>query len=300
MPDLPSGTVTFLFTDIEGSTRLWERDSNVMTRALARHNEILDRAIAEHEGVHFKTIGDAFQAAFSHASAGVAAAVTAQRALAAEPWSETGPIRVRMALHSGAATPNVVGDYLAPCLNRLSRMLSTGFGGQVLLSQAAQQLVGDDLPDGVALRALGRHRLRDLLEPEQIAQLVIDDLPDTFPPLKSLEGFATNLPVLPSALIGRERELAEVSDRLDGRHHLLTLIGPGGVGKTHLALQAAADNLEQFEDGVWLVPLGVLIDPTLLLFRIAATLGIREGGGLNTREALFTYLRNKRTLLLLD
>ena len=300
MPDFPSGTVTFLFTDIEGSTRLWERDSNVMTRALARHNEILDRAIAEHEGVHFKTIGDAFQAAFSHASGGVAAAVTAQRALAAEPWSETGPIRVRMALHSGAATPDVAGDYLAPCLNRLSRMLSTGFGGQVLLSQAAQQLVGDDLPSGVTVRALGRHRLRDLLEPEQIAQLVIEELPDTFPHLKSLEGYPTNLPVLPTALIGRERELMEISGLLNGGHRLLTLVGPGGVGKTHLALQAAADNLEQFEDGVWLVPLGELTDPTLLLLRIATTLGIREGGGLDTLEALFTQLSSKRMLLLLD
>jgi class 3 adenylate cyclase len=300
MPDLPSGNVTFLFTDIEGSTRLWERDSNVMTRALARHNEILDRAIAEHEGVHFKTIGDAFQAAFSNASAGVAAAVTAQRALSAEPWSETGLIRVRMALHSGAATPDVAGDYLAPCLNRLSRMLSTGFGGQGLLSQAAQQLVGDDLPSGVTVRALGRHRIRDLLEPEQIAQFVIEELPDTFPPLKSLEGNPTNLPVLPTALIGRERELMEMSGLLIGGHRLLTLVGPGGVGKTHLALQAAADNLEQFEDGVWLVPLGELTDPTLLLLRIATTLGIREGGGLDTREALFTHLSSKRTLLLLD
>jgi predicted ATPase/class 3 adenylate cyclase len=300
MPSHPSGTVTFLFTDIEGSTRLWERDGDVMARALVRHNELLDKAIAEHGGIHFKTIGDAFQAAFPHARDGVAAAVAAQRALAAEPWSETGPIRVRMALHSGEATPDASGDYLAPCLNRLARMLSTGFGGQILLTQAVEQRVRSDLPAGVTLRALGRHRLRDLLEPEQIAQLVIPDLPDTFPPLKSLEGYPTNLPVLPTALIGRERELAEMSELLRDGHRLLTLIGPGGVGKTHLALQAAADNLEQFADGVWLVSLGELTDQALLLPRIAATLGIREGGGLDVREALFGYLGSRQMLLLLD
>jgi len=300
MADLPSGTVTFLFTDIEGSTRLWERDTAVMERALARHNAILNAAITGQGGVHFKTIGDAFQAAFRDPGAALAAAVDAQQALAAEPWPETGPIRVRMGLHVGEAEPDAVGDYLAPCLNRLSRLLAVGFGGQVLVSAAVQQRVRDRLPAGVGLRDLGRHRLRDLLEPEHVAQLVIAGLPDTFPPLKSLEGYPTNLPVLPTALIAREAELTQVAHHLESGQRLLTLTGPGGVGKTHLALQAAADALPRFKDGVWLVPLGELRDADLLLPRIAATLRVREGGGLDLRAALLDYLTNKRTLIVLD
>ena len=296
----PSGEVTFLFTDIEGSTRLWERDAAVMGRALRRHNAILGEAIAAHGGVHFKTIGDAFQAAFPAPSSGVAAAVAAQRALAAEPWSETGPIRVRMALHLGEASPDAAGDYLAPCLNRLARLLATGFGGQILLSEAVELRVRDALPAGVALRPLGRHRLRDLLQPEEVTQLVIPGLPETFPPLKSLEGSPTNLPVLPTALLGRDVELAELSRLLEAEERLVTIAGPGGVGKTHLALQAAADALEQFADGVWFVSLGELADPDLLLPRIAATLGVREGGGRDLREALCAHLANRRMLLLLD
>jgi predicted ATPase/class 3 adenylate cyclase len=297
---LPSGLVTFLFTDIEGSTRLWERDAAVMGRALARHNAILGGAIAAAGGVHFKTIGDAFQAAFPDADSAVAAAIAAQRALAGEAWPETGPIRVRMAVHQGEAKPDASGDYLAPCLNRLARLLSTGFGGQVLLSERVARAVADALPEAVTLRALGRHRLRDLLEPEEVTQLVIAGLPDTFPPLKSLEGHPTNLPVLPTALLGRERELDELATLLGGDDRLLSLTGPGGVGKTHLALQAAADALDRFEDGVWLVPLGEIGSEELLLPRLADVLGVREGGGLDLGEALFAYLAPKRTLLILD
>jgi predicted ATPase/class 3 adenylate cyclase len=300
MANRPRGTVAFLFTDIEGSTRLWERDAAAMERALARHNEILDAAITAQGGVHFKTIGDAFQAAFRDPGAALAAAVDAQRALAAEPWPETGPIRVRMGLHVGEAEPDAAGDYLAPCLNRLSRLLAAGYGGQVLVSDAVQQRVHHRLPAGARLRDLGRHRLRDLLEPEHLAQLVITGLPDSFPPLKSLEGYPTNLPVLPTALIAREAELAQVALHLNSEYRLLTLSGPGGVGKTHLALQAAADALTQFEDGVWLVSCGELTDADLLLPQIAATLGVREGGGLDLREALFGYLANKRILIVLD
>jgi class 3 adenylate cyclase len=222
MADLPSGTVAFLFTDIEGSTRLWERDAAVMERALARHNAILDGAIRAQGGVHFKTIGDAFQAAFFDPGAAIAAAITAQRALAAEPWLETGPIRVRMGVHLGEAAPDAAGDYLAPCLNRLSRLLSAGYGGQILISDAVQQRVRRHLPAGATLRDLGRHRLRDLLEPEHLAQLVIAGLPDSFPPLKSLEGYPTNLPVLPTALIAREAELAELAHSIERGDRLVT------------------------------------------------------------------------------
>ena len=297
---LPSGTVAFLFTDIEGSTRLWERDAAAMWRTVHRHNAILGTAIADHGGHHFKTIGDAYQAAFPDVPSAVAAVAAAQRALAAEPWPETGPIRVRMAVHAGEATP-VGGDYLAPCLNRLARLLATGHGGQALLTDLAAGLARDRLPPGASLRGLGRHRLRDLLEPEEVWQLVLAGLPDRFPPLKSLETHPTNLPAQPNELVGREAELAALLPRLtDPATRLLTLTGPGGVGKTRLALQLAADAIDAFPDGVFLVGLAAVTDPALLPAEIADTLGVREGGGLGLREALTRHLAPQRLLLLLD
>jgi predicted ATPase/class 3 adenylate cyclase len=297
----PSGVVTFLFTDIEGSTRLWERDASTMWSALERHNAILDEAIRAHVGYHFKTIGDAFQAAFADPAAAVAACVDAQRALDAEPWPETGPVRVRMALHRGAAEPSPTGDYLAPSLNRLARILSAGYGGQVLLSVAALEAIGDRLPDGVTVISLGKHRLRDLLEAEEIWQLVIPGLPEKFPPLKSLEGHPTNLPQQPTALIGRDEEIARLREKLaEESTRLVTLTGPGGVGKTRLALAAAADSLETFPDGVFLVTLAGVETATLLLPEIAAVLGVREGGGLSLEESVVAYLAGKRLLLVLD
>jgi predicted ATPase/class 3 adenylate cyclase len=302
MIELPAGIVTFLFTDIEGSTRLWERDRAAMTRAARRHDALLGAAIAAHQGVLFKHVGDAVQAAFASPAQAVDAAVAAQRTLAAEPWPETGPIRARMAIHSGEATPNERGDYhQVPSLNRLARLLGAGYGGQVLLSEVVQQAIAGTLDDDVTLRDLGRHRLRDLLEPEQVSQLVIAGLPADFPPLKTLEGHPTNLPTLSTALIGRETELAAIADLLRGEgHRLVTLVGPGGVGKTHLALQAAADLVDDFIDGVWLVRLGEVTDPALILPTIAAALGVREGGGLDLRQALLAWIGEKRLLLVLD
>ncbi|HEU0114923.1 MAG TPA: adenylate/guanylate cyclase domain-containing protein, partial [Thermomicrobiales bacterium] len=282
----PAGTVAFLFTDIEGSARLWERDHAAMRRAVERHNALLDAAIAPQRGVRFKSIGDAAQAAFHDVPAAVAATVAAQCALTAEPWEETGPLRVRMALHLGEATP-IDGDYLAPCLNRLARLLATGAGGQTLLTGAASRLAADRLPDGVTLLPLGRHRLRDLLAPEDVWQLVIPGLPDRFPPLASLERHPTNLPTQPNALIGRDGDLAAIAALLaqpDAR--LLTLTGPGGAGKTRLALQAAADGIDAWPDGAFFVELAALTDPALLLPQIAETLGVRESGGLDLRGAL--------------
>lgn len=300
MADFPRGIVTFLFTDIEGSTRLWERDATAMWAALARHNALLDDAIAAHHGVHFKTIGDAFQAAFADPGEALGACVDAQRALSAAEWPETGPLRVRMALHLGPAEP-ANGDYLAPCLNRLSRLLSTGYGAQVLLSDAVRQRVADDLPNGVGLRDLGKHRLRDLLEPEPVTQLVIAGLPDTFPPLKSLETHPTNLPIQPNPLVGRERELATITGLLaDEDVRLVTLTGMGGTGKTRLALQAGADALDRFFDGVFVVDLAPLGDPALVVPTIAATLGVRETGGLSLADALVAYLGGKQLLLIVD
>src|SRR5581483_11285208 len=219
--------VTFLFTDIEGSTRRWERQREAMHAAVDRHLAILRAVVEAHDGVLFKTIGDAIQAAFPTAPAAFAAAVDAQRAIAAEPWGDLAPLRVRMALHTGLATPRD-GDYLAPCLNRLARLLATGYGGQILLTQASRQLVRDHCPPGVSLRDLGVHRLRDLLEPEQVYQVVAPGLADDFPPLKSLDRQPHNLPLQPTPLIGREAELRDMRRQLDGGARLLTLIGPGG------------------------------------------------------------------------
>jgi predicted ATPase/class 3 adenylate cyclase len=298
---LPSGTVAFLFTDIEGSTRLWERDAAVMQRALDRHNAILAGAIQEHNGHHFKTIGDAFQAAFADPAAAVAATVAAQRALSAEPWPETGPIRVRMAIHLGQAVPSLHGDYLAPSLNRLARLMAAGHGGQVLLTTAARTAVGERLPDGVSVISVGKHRLRDLLEAEEVWQLVIPGLPATFPPLKSLEKHPTNLPPQPTPLIGRDAEVAALSDLLDDPGpHVVTLTGPGGVGKTRLAIAAAMEALRAFDDGAFLVALSGIEDASLLLPEIAAVLGVREGGGLSLEESVCHYLGDKRLLLILD
>ncbi|MDQ3222225.1 MAG: adenylate/guanylate cyclase domain-containing protein, partial [Gemmatimonadota bacterium] len=210
MPDLPSGTVTFLFTYIEGSTERWERDRGAMAAAVERHIAVLDAAIQTHGGVHFKTVGDAVQASFPTAPQAVAAAVDGQHALMAEDWGKIGPLTVRMAVHAGEAVPDARGDYLAAPLNRLSRLLATGYGGQILLSQTVQQLSRGALPSEVELRDLGEHRLRDLLEPERIFQLLHPELPADFPPLATLERRAHNLPLQPTPFIGREQEIADV------------------------------------------------------------------------------------------
>jgi predicted ATPase/class 3 adenylate cyclase len=301
MSDLPRGTVTFLFTDIEGSTALWERDRAAMRAAVDRQLAILQSLITAHHGVLYKTVGDGTQAAFASAEEALRAAVASQRALLAEGWGETGPIRVRMALHAGEAAPDAHGDYLAAPLNRLARLLSTGSGGQVLLSQTVQQLSRGALPAGTTLQDLGEHRLRDLLEPERVYQLVHPDLPDQFPPLKSLENRPNNLPLQPTPFLGREQEVQQIVDLLRRPEvRFLTLIGPGGTGKTRLALQAAAELLDDFADGVYFVPLASLADPALVLPTLATTLGIREEGGQPFRERLRDFLAAKQLLLVLD
>jgi predicted ATPase/class 3 adenylate cyclase len=301
MPDLPSGTVTFLFTDIEGSTALWERDREAMAAAVQRHITLLDAAIQAHGGVHFKTVGDAVQAAFPTAPAAVAAAVDGQRALLAEVWGELGPLRVRMALHAGEAIPDAQGDYLTSPLNRLSRLLATGHGCQILLTQAVQQLSRSALPEGVELRDLGEHRLRDLLEPERVFQLVHRDLPTDFPPLRSLESRPNNLPLQPTPFIGREHEVGEVVDLLSRSDvRLLTLTGPGGTGKTRLALQVAADLLDAFADGVFVVLLAPIANPNVMPSAIATALGIREEGGRSLQDRLIDHVAAKQLLLVLD
>lgn len=299
----PRGTVAFLFTDIEGSTRAWEQQRPVMAQAVARHDALLAAAVTAQGGVLFKHVGDAVQAAFHTPEAAVAAAVAGQRALADEAWPvEIGPLRVRMGVHQGEAQPSPTGDYnQIPCLNRLSRLMSAGYGGQVLISSAVRLAVAGSWPEGVTLRDLGEHRLRDLLGPEHIWQLDIAGLPTTFPPIKTLEGNPGNLPVLPAPLLGRERELAEMRQLLqDPATRLLTLLGPGGVGKTHLSLQVGADLLDAFPGGVWFVPLEDVRERHAFLPALAATLGVREGGGLDLVGALHGWLTGRRALLLLD
>jgi predicted ATPase/class 3 adenylate cyclase len=301
MPDLPSGTVTFLFTDIEGSTQLWERDRTAMASTMERHVSLLRAAVEAHGGVLFKVVGDAVQVAFPSAPSAVAAALSTQQALLAEDCGPIGPLRVRMALHAGEAQPDDRGDYLAAPLNRLSRLIAVGHGGQVLLSQSVQQLTRGALPAGTKLRDLGEHRLRDLLEPEWVFQLLHPDLPAEFPPLKSLDNRPNNLPLQPTPFLGREREVAAVAELLRQQSvRLVTLTGPGGIGKTRLALQTAAELLDDFPDGVFFVDLAPLTDPSVVASVIAAALGLRLEGGRPAEEVLRAFLRNTQLLLVLD
>jgi predicted ATPase/class 3 adenylate cyclase len=301
MPDLPRGTVTFLFTDIEGSTALWERDRQAMAETVARHIDLLGDAIRAHGGVHFKTVGDAVQAAFPTAPAAVAAALAGQQAILAETWPAGDTLRVRMALHAGEAEPDSRGDYLAAPLNRLARLLAAGHGGQILLTQAIQQLVRDALPDGATLHHHGEHELRGLREPEHIYQLLHPALLQGFPPLKTLTGGSSKLPRQPTRFLGREREVSEIVSLLQQPGtQLLTLTGPGGTGKTRLALQAAAELTDMFPDGVSFVPLGPVTDPTLVPSVVANALEIREDGSRSPAIAVQEWLRNRRVLLVLD
>ena len=229
MAKLPAGAVTFLFTDIEGSTRLWEQHPAAMPAALARHDALLGRAIEAHGGRVFKSIGDQLCAVFDSAPDALAAAHEAQSALRAEPWDETGSLRVRMALHSGLAEKRG-GDYLGATLNRVARLLAAGHGGQILLSQAAASRARPSLSDGAALRDLGTHRLKDLQEPERIFQFVLPGAPVECQPLRSLEAFAHNLPRQTTRFIGRWPEMAAVRQLLSSSA-ILTLTGAGGCGK---------------------------------------------------------------------
>jgi predicted ATPase/class 3 adenylate cyclase len=297
----PTGTVTFLFTDIEGSTSLWEHDAPTMQEALARHDEILQNTIEDRGGYVFKTVGDAFCAAFDTATVATEAALAAQRALLEEGWAdEIGAIRVRMALHAGAAEERG-GDYFGPPVNRVAKLLSAGHGGQILLSHTTQELTRDDLPEGASLRDLGQRRLKDLFRPERVFQLLSPELPASFPPLKTLDARINNLPTQLTSLVGREKELSEIAGLLRRPEvRLLTLTGAGGTGKTRLGLQVAADLLDEFDSGVFFVALAPISDPKLVASAIAEPLGVRESAEHTLTEALEEHLRDKELLLLLD
>ena len=298
-PPLPTGTVTFLFTDIEGSTRLWERHPKDMKQALARHDAVLQEIIASHGGHIFKTVGDGVYAAFPSASSALDAARAAQQQLAAEAWAVPGGIRVRMALHTGTVEPRN-GDYFGPALNRVARLLAAGHGGQILVSEATRALVADELPSEVKLQDRGRHRLKDLARPEQIFQVIAPGLQVDFPTLRSLDTLPNNLPRQLTSFVGRERELAEIRN-LVAANALVTLTGPGGSGKTRLALQAGAEFVGRFEDGVWLAELATLTDPHLMPEAVAAALGVRNQTVVPSLvDTLIQYLRPKSILILMD
>jgi predicted ATPase len=274
-----------------------------MRPAIERHDAILRRAIESNDGYVFRTEGDAFRAVFSTAPQALMAALSAQRALVAEPWpAEIAPLLVRMALHTGAIEARD-GDYAGPSLNRMARLLSACHGGQILLSLPTEELVRDDLPRQVTLRDLGEHRLKDLIRPERIYQILAPGIPSEFPTLLTLDNRPNNLPTEPTPIIGRDKELAEI-ERLLARQdvRLLTLTGPGGTGKTRLALQAAAEMVgsAHYPDGVWFVDLAPVTNPSLVTTSIAQVLQIKEVAGHGILDTLATHLASKRLLLILD
>jgi predicted ATPase/class 3 adenylate cyclase len=290
--------LTFLFTDIEGSTRLWEEHAELMGPALAAHDRLLRDAVEQAGGSVVKMTGDGMLATFRDPLAAVEAALAGQRALRATSSSVTSVLRVRMALHAGPAEVRD-GDVFGPSVNRVSRILATGHGGQTLLSASSALLVRDRLPAGCGLTDLGTHRLRDLDRPEQLFQLMVPDLPGDFPPLRSLNNRRSNLPAQLTSFVGRERELAEVASLL-GRHRLVTLIGTGGTGKTRLMLESAGRVGDRFPDGTWLAELAPLGDPAQVASEVARALGAPEVPGVPALAIVSAFLADKELLLLLD
>ena len=297
MRDLPTGTVTFLFSDIEGSTRmLQELGRDGFVRQLDRHAQIVRTAITEQGGVEIRTEGDSFFVAFSSAEAAVRAAVAAQRGLAAHPWDD-GAVRVRIGLHTGDGAPGG-DDYVGIDVHKAARIAASGHGGQVVLSDATRALLAERVPGGVALRALGPHRLKDFDREEPLYDLMIEGLEAGFPPLSSAGGRRTNLPPPRTSFVGRGSAIAEVGAMLDDAR-LVTLTGPGGTGKTRLALEVAAAHLDRYDE-VTFVDLSSVDDPSLVVPAIAAAMRLRATPGIDPSQALHERLRRANPLLVLD
>jgi predicted ATPase/class 3 adenylate cyclase len=301
IPKLPTGTVTFLFTDIQGSTPLWEREPEKMAEALQIHNTALRGSIEANGGAVFKTIGDAFQASFDTAQQALKAAIEGQLALRAAQWNELGELKVRMGLHTGEAELDPGGDEYAVShtKNRIGRIHSVAHGGQILLSEETADLVKRKLPEGVTLKDMGEHRLKGMEWLEHLYQACAPGLPQDFPPLATTISHPHNLPVQRTSFIGREAQVNHVKE-LVGRHALVTLTGSGGVGKTRLSLQVARELLDEFPDGVWLVELAPVTDPGLVVQAVAATLGLRTMTSQSLHEILLEYLQNRQVLLVID
>jgi predicted ATPase/class 3 adenylate cyclase len=316
MNALPSGIVTFLFTDIEGSTSLWEKHPEAMKSALAKHDSILKSAVESNHGYVIKTTGDGVHAVFEKAADAANAAIGAQLSLkslildnsdvasiqagkSAQPYSTTNmQVKVRMGLHTGEAELRD-GDYFGQTLNRAARIMSAGHGGQILVSDVTVQVAREYLPADVSLFDLGEHHLKGLLHAEKIYQVVAPDLQKDFPPLNSIPTATNNLPAQLTSFIGREREMAEATKRLENAR-LLTLIGPGGTGKTRLSIQLGTEMLSHFRDGVWFIELAPLADPALIVQTVASVLGVRSQIGMPLMTIVLDYLRAKNLLLILD
>jgi predicted ATPase/class 3 adenylate cyclase len=293
----PSAVTTFLFTDIEGSTRLWENEPERMQAALARHDALVRAAVERNHGEVVKMSGDGVHAAFADPLDAVCASLQLQRALMDFETTDV-TIRVRCGLHAGV-TERRDNDFFGNAVNRAARIMSTAHGGQVLVSQAVAVLIGERLPPGVALRDLGSVRLRDLASPERVYQVVHAQLRQDFPALRSLEATPNNLPQQVTSFIGRERELAEVKKLLVNTR-LLTLLGVGGIGKTRLSLQVAADLMDDYPDGVWFVELAPIADSRLVAQAVASVLGVKEEAGRPVVEALAKYVKDRLLLLVFD
>jgi predicted ATPase/class 3 adenylate cyclase len=291
---------TFVFADLESSTRLWERYPEAMEGAMERHDAILQAAVEHAGGRVVKITGDGLMAVFSSPSDGAAACLEAQRSLGEEQWRQTGPLRVRMGIHVGDAQRRA-GDFFGPAVNRAARIMAAGHGGQVLLSEPAAELAEERLPAEAGLRDLGEHRLKDLSRPERLFQLVHPALARDFPPLATLSQRPNNLPTQTSEFLGREAQLATLRDLLDAEGvRLLTLTGPGGIGKTRLALQAAADQIDRFEDGVYLVDLSSVRRPDAAFAAIARAVDSTARADEAPLDVLKLELRDRHMLLLLD
>jgi predicted ATPase/class 3 adenylate cyclase/DNA-binding CsgD family transcriptional regulator len=297
----PPGLVTLLFTDVEGSVRLWEADREAMAEASARYDCIVREQVEVAGGRVVKAVGEAFRAVFADPSAALAAAVAIQRAVDAELWPSGSPVRVRMALNSGACVERG-GDYFGPVVNRVARLLDVGHGGQILLAGATHELLAGRLPAGIRFRDLGEHRLRDLGQPERVLQVTGPGLAGGFGALRSLDHPALrhNLPSQATSFVGRAAELAELRALISGGSRLVTIAGPGGIGKSRLALQVAAEALDGAGDGVWLAELAPVAEPELVASTVAAVLGVREEPGRSALDTLVETVGDRYLLVVLD
>jgi class 3 adenylate cyclase len=300
MVQLPEGVVAFLLTDVQGSTRAWEKSPDLMMRALVQHDEAIESAVAAHRGVTVKPRGegDSTFNVFASAVDAVAGAAEMQRRLASVAWATPHPLVVRAALHTGTAELHQ-GDYYGPTVNRAARLKAIAHGGQTIMSRATWELVQDQIPPRVTCRDMGEHGLKDLTRPEHVYQIDIDGLPNEFPPLASLDAVPNNLPRQLTEFVGRDAALRETK-RLLEENRLLTILAPGGTGKTRLAIQAAADLTAAHPDGVFLISLADLRSGGELVQAAAESLGLGLSSDEDVRTRLLTYLANKRQLLVFD